>query len=126
MKNYMEFKTKKTGIKFEYTPDTREFPFQQCQNKEINMKFRELHKKIVDEIISFCKENNVVIDEIHLNADGVAGSIPYGSWQACTDSYFGLDKFTDEYKDVISMKKHVTNEEWKQIEAKQEPFLSSM
>ena len=122
----MKLKTKKTGIKLEYTSDTREFPFQQCQDKEINMKFRELHKKIVNEIISFCKENNIVIDEIHLNADGVAGSIPYGEWQACTDSYFGLDKFTDEYWDVISMKKHVTNDEWKTIKSKQEPFLSSM
>lgn len=122
----MDFKTKKTGIKLEYTPDTRKYFGQQCQDDEINKKFRELHKKIIDEIISFCKENNIVVDEIHLNADGVAGSIPYGEWEACTDSYFGLDKFTDEYWDVLSMKKHVTNEEWKQIKAKQEPFLSSM
>ena len=122
----MDFKTKKTGIKLEYTPDTRKYFGQQCQDDGINKKFRELHKKIVNEIISFCKENNIVVDEIHLNADGVAGSIPYGEWEACTDSYFGLDKFTDEYWDVLSMKKHVTNEEWKQIKAKQEPFLSSM
>ena len=122
----MDFKTKKTGIKLEYTPDTRKYFGQQCQDDEINKKFRELHKKIVNEIISFCKENNIVVDEIHLNADGVAGSIPYGEWEACTDSYLGLDKFTDEYWDVLSMKKHVTNEEWKQIKSKQEPFLSSM
>lgn len=122
----MEFKTKKTGIKLEYTPDTRKYFGQQCQDDEINKKFRELHKKIVDEIISFCKENNIIVDEIHLNADGVAGSIPYGEWEACTDSYFGLDKFTDEYWDVINMNKHVNDKEWKIIKAKQEPFLSSM
>ena len=122
----MEFKTKKTGIKLEYTPDTRKYFGQQCQDDEINKKFRELHKKIVDEIISFCKENNIIVDEIHLNADGVAGSISYGKWQACTDSYFGLDKFTDEYWDVINMNKHVDDKEWKIIKAKQEPFLSSM
>ena len=122
----MKLKTKKTGIKLEYTPDTREFPFQQCQDKEINMKFRELHKKIVDEIISFCKENNIIVDEIHLNADGVASSIPYGSWQACTDSYLGLDKFTKDYLDVVSMKKHVDDKEWKRIKASQEPFIYSM
>ena len=122
----MKLKTKKTGIKMEYTPDTREFPFQQCQDKEINMKFRELHKKIVDEIISFCKENNIVIDEIHLNADGVAGSIPYGEWQSCTDSYLGLDKFTEDYCDVVTMKKIVDDKEWKLIKAKQEPFIFSM
>jgi len=122
----MEFKTKKTGIKLEYTPDTRKYFGQQCQDDEINKKFRDLHKKIIDEIISFCKENNIVADEIHLNADGVASSIPYGEWQACTDSYFGLDKFTDEYLDVVSMKKHVDDKEWKMIKAKQEPFIFSM
>lgn len=122
----MKLKTKDTGIKMEYTPDTREFPFQQCQDVEINKKFRELHKKIIDEIISFCKENNIIVDEIHLNADGVVESIPYGEWQACTDSYLGLDKFTDEYLDVVSMKKHVDDKEWKLIKAKQEPFIYSM
>lgn len=122
----MKLKTKDTGIKMEYTPDIREFPFQQCQDVEINKKFRELHKKIVNEIISFCKENNIIVDEIHLNADGVAESIPYGEWQACTDSYFSLEKFTDEYLDVVSMKKHVDDKEWKLIKAKQEPFIFSM
>jgi len=121
----MKLKTKKTGIKMKYTPDKREFPFQQCQDAEINKKFRKLHKKIIDEIISFCKENNIVVDEIHLNADGVSGSIPYGSWQACTDSYFGLNKFTDDYKDIVNMKKIVTNEEFEKIKQKQERFIFS-
>ena len=99
---------------------------QQCQDDKINMKFRELHKKIIDEIILFCKENNIVVDEIHLNADGVVESIPYGEWQSCTDSYFGLDKFTDEYWDVINDRKKVTDKEWKLIKLKQEPFIYSI
>ena len=74
---------------------------QQCQDDEINKKFRELHKKIVDEIISFCKENNIVVDEIHLNADGVAGSIPYREWKPCTDSC--LEFYSDEIPYLISM-----------------------
>lgn len=124
MKNYME--SKKKEIKMSFEPDTRKYFGQQCQDDEINMKFRDLHKKIVNEIIAFCKENNIVVDEIHLNADGVAESIPYGEWQACTDSYFGLDKFTDEYWDVVSMNKQVTDKEWRLIKAKQEPFIFSM
>ena len=118
--------SKKKEIKMSFEPDTRKYYGQQCQDDNINMKFRDLHKKIVNEIIAFCKENNIVVDEIHLNADGVAESIPYGEWQACTDSYFGLDKFSDEYWDVISMNKHVTDKEWKSIKAKQEPFIFSM
>ena len=78
---------------------------QQCQDDEINKKFREFHKKLVNEIIAFCKENNIEIDEFHLNADGVAGSIPYGQWEACTDSCLSFDKFTDSWKEpfLISM-----------------------
>ena len=63
---------------------------QQCQDNTLNQKFRELHHKLVNEIISFCKENNISIDEFHLNADGVLGSIPYGRWEPCTDSCLEL------------------------------------
>ena len=124
-------KDKKTGIKLEYTPDTRKYFGQQCQDDEINKKFRELHKKLVDEIISFCKENNIIVDEIHLNADGVAGSIPYGEWEACTDSYFGLDKFTDEYKKAFlymdrDFLKGKDRRDLDEISLSQEPYLRSM
>ena len=32
---------------------------QQCQDDILNQKFRELHYKLVNEIISFCIENNI-------------------------------------------------------------------
>jgi hypothetical protein len=99
---------------------------QQCQDDTLNQKFRELHYKLVDEIISFCKENNIVIDEFHLNADGVEGSIPFGKWQSCTDSYLSLEKFTEDFKDVVNFRKKVSNDEWEQIKLKQKPFLVSM
>lgn len=60
--------------------------WQTCQDEELNEKFRDFHTKLVNEIISFCKENNIEIDEFSLSADGVLGSIPYGEWQPCTDS----------------------------------------
>lgn len=73
-----------------------------------------------------CKENNIVIDEFHLNADGVEGSIPFGKWQSCTDSYLSLEKFTEDFKDVVNFRKKVSNDEWEQIKLKQKPFLVSM
>ena len=103
----------------------RKYPMQICQDEEITKKFRDLHIEIVNKIISFCKENNIDIDEIHLNADGVSDSIEYGEWQACTDSSFSIIKFTDEYNDVVSLRKHVNEQEWKRIKLEQENYLFS-
>lgn len=122
----MKFKTEKTGIKLEYTPDTRKYPGQQCQNDRINYKFRQLHKHIINDIITFCKAYGITIDEFHMNADGLEDSIKAGSWQACTDSYLSFEKFIDEYKDAISMKKIVSKEEFEKIKMEQEPYLYSM
>ena len=118
--------TKKTGITLSYEPDKRKYPGQQCQNDNINEEFRKLHENIINQIIEFCNKHNITVDEIHLNADGVAGSIPYGSWQACTDSYFGLEKFTEDYKKACSLEVITTKEEFKKLKLKQEPYIYSM
>lgn len=104
----------------------KKYPMQICQDDNLTRKFRELHKELVNKIISFCKENNINIDEFHLNADGVDGSIPYGEWQACTDSRFSMIKFTDEYNDAVSLRKIVDDKEWKRIKLEQENFLFSI
>ena len=104
----------------------KKYPMQICQDDNLTHKFRELHKELVNKIISFCKENNISIDEFHLNADGVDGSIPYGEWQSCTDSAFSMIKFTDEYNDAVSFRKIVDDKEWKRIKLEQENFLFSM
>lgn len=80
-------------IKIELPEDSRKYPGQQCQDNELNKKFRELHKNVVDIIIHFCKENNITINEFHLNADALEDSIKAGSWQSCTDSCLTFDKF---------------------------------
>jgi hypothetical protein len=105
---------------------TKKFPLQICQDEEITKKFRSLHTELVNKVITFCKDNNIVIDEFHLNADELQGSIPYGEWKSCTDSAFSMIKFTDEYNDVVSMKKRVDNDEWKRIKLEQEYYLFSM
>ena len=80
-------------IKFDLPEDNRKYPGQQCQNDKINYKFRQLHKHIINDIITFCNAYHISIDEIHINADGLLGSIECGSWQACTDSCMVFDKF---------------------------------
>ena len=104
----------------------KKYPMQICQDDNLTRKFRELHKELVNKIISFCKENNITIDEFHLNADGVDGSIHYGEWQSCTDSGFSMIKFTDEYNDAVSCRKIVDDKEWKRIKLEQKDFLLSM
>lgn len=113
-------------IKFILPEDNRKYPMQQCQDDLLNQKFRVLHKQIVNAIIQFCKENDIVIDEFQLNAVCLEDSIKAGSWQACTDSCFRFDKFTEEYKDVMSMKKIVSDKEFNRIVANEEAFLISL
>ena len=113
-------------IKFEVPEDTRKYPGQQCQDDLLNQKLRVLHKQIVNAIIQFCKENDIVIDEFQLNADGLPDSIKAGSWQACTDSSLRFEKYSQEYKDVISMKKIVSENEFNKIIANEEPYIYSM
>lgn len=104
----------------------KKFPLQICQDEEITNKFRSLHTELVNKVIAFCKENNIVVDEFHLNADGLQGSIPYGEWESCTDSAFSMIKFTDEYNDVVSLRKIVDDKEWKRIKLKQKNYLFSI
>ena len=75
----------------------RKFPWQQCQNEELNEKFKELHREIVDRIVLFCKENGVEFDNVYLTADGVRFSVQYGEWTAATDSSFSAYCWTPEH-----------------------------
>lgn len=81
----------------------KKFYGQECQDVEITKKFRELHVKIVNEVISFCKDNGITVDEFYLHADGLDESIKFGSWQPATDSQFELvkDAEGDEDKETF-------------------------
>ena len=119
-------------IKFTLPEDNRKYPGQQCQDERLNYKFRRLHLFLVNQVINFCKNNNILIDEFHLNTDNLENSIKAGTWQACTDSCLRFDKFTQEYKDCVSMKDEASIEkikddkEWARIKLEQEPYLVSM
>ena len=104
----------------------KKFYGQQCQDEELTMKFRDLHESLVNQVIAFCKENNIVIDEFHMAADDLSDSIKFGSWQSCTDSSLSFEKFTDEWKDIITMKNVVDDKTYRQVRSEQEPFLFSI
>lgn len=119
-------KDKKIGP-FHYEPDTRKFPGQQCQDEELNKKFRAFHKDLVNQVIKFCKDNNIVIDEFHLDADELDSSIEYGKWVCYTDSSFTFLKYSQEWRDVLNCdKKPKTADEFDRIKSEQEPFMFSM
>ena len=106
--------------------EEKKFYNQQCQDEQINIAFRHLHENLINEIIGFCKAWNVSIDEAYLNADCLEDSIKAGSWQPCTDSSLRFDKFSQEYKDIISNEKNVSEEEFNKILINEKPFLISM
>lgn len=81
-------------LEFQEPKEKKEFYGQVCQDPDTTKKFRDLHKELVDRVIVWCNENNVNIDEFHLHADGIRESIPYASWQPCTDS--GLEMYRNE------------------------------
>ena len=56
------------------------------RDPELHKAFGELHKRIVDMVIQFCKEHDLEVDEFSVGADGLLGSKPFGEWCPCTDS----------------------------------------
>ena len=57
----------------------------------MNEKFYELHKKLVQQVIDYCKENNIKdADTFHLSIDYLQSSIEAGTWHPGTDSAMGL------------------------------------
>lgn len=67
------------------------FMFESNRNPELHTAFSELHEKLVNEIIQFCKEHNLKnVTEVHLSADGLEGSFEYGKWAPATDSSMSL------------------------------------
>lgn len=63
------------------------------RDPKLHEAFSELHHKIIDMIVSFCKEHNLKdVDAVSISADGLTGSIDYGEWTCFTDSSMTLYK----------------------------------
>ena len=78
------------------------YSFQSCQDIDVTDDFRKLHKDIVNQVIKFCRDHDIEIDNFYLSADGVRSSIPYERWQACTDSSFSMYKFDEDHPSMNS------------------------
>ena len=124
-------KNKSTEIHFNDHSDNRKFYGQQCQDERLNYEFRKLHKFLVEQVIIFCKNNNITIDEFKLDADGLPGSIKEGSWQPCTDSGLTFMKYSDDYKKAFwemdrEFLKGKDRRDLDEIYLNQEPFMYSI
>ena len=60
------------------------------RDTELHKAFGELHVKIVNEVIQFCKEHNLDVDAFRVSADGLLSSRDYGEWCPCTDSSMSM------------------------------------
>lgn len=104
--------------------NAEKYSWQQNQDEELQKKFYDLHHKLVDEVISFCKENNLVIDNFRLGADFVQGSIEFGKWCPCTDSSFVIDR--EIATELGKPFNEITNEEFDNFKKNHKPFLYSI
>lgn len=95
MTNVMVMIIEYGGVKNNMEEDKRKYYGQQCQDDDLNIAFKNLHHKLVDEVIGFCKAWNISIDEFNLSADGLEYSIKFGSWHPSTDSSFSFMKFSN-------------------------------
>jgi hypothetical protein len=108
-------------IKGEFADNLREqigeikkkYPWQTCQDDELDKKFCVLHHTLVNQIVEFCLENDIKIDDVHLDIDGLRDSIMFGQWAAATDSSMTMYRFDDEHPH-------------RQNRSEIEPFLCSM
>ena len=66
------------------------FESEKNRNPELHKAFGELHKKIVDEVIQFCKKYNLEVQEFHVGADGIRDSRDFGEWTCFTDSSMSM------------------------------------
>ncbi len=58
--------------------NTQTYELQQCQDDSLTKSFNKLHEDLVNMIISWCKKNNVEIDDFNLSGDELIDSIKYG------------------------------------------------
>lgn len=74
------------------------YEWDEWQDENINEKLNYLHRLIMQEIVDFCKRNNIDANYVSLDADMLIDSINAGKWHPGTDSSLVL---FDKNKDVI-------------------------
>lgn len=74
------------------------YEWDEWEDESLNEKLNYLHRLIMQEIIDFCKRNNIEADYVSLDADRLLDSISVGKWHPGTDSALVL---FDKNKDTI-------------------------
>lgn len=74
------------------------YEWDEWEDELIDEKMNYLHRLIMQEIIDFCKRNNIEADYVSLGADHLLDSINVGKWHPGTDSALVL---YDKNKDCI-------------------------
>lgn len=72
------------------------FETEKNRDPKLHEAFGELHHKIVNMVVQFCKEHDLDVDEFSISADGILGSKPYGEWTCFTDSSMNMFTFAKD------------------------------
>lgn len=67
------------------------YPYQISQDPDLKKRFDGLHKDIMENVIEFCRDNGIEIDEFFIQADGMKESIRAGRWSPVTDSVCAME-----------------------------------
>lgn len=74
------------------------YEWDEWENESLNEKLNYLHRLIIQEIVDFCRRNNIAADTVTLRADHLLDSINAGKWHPGSDSALVL---LDENKECI-------------------------
>lgn len=80
------------------------FSREKNRDPELHKAFGDLQERIVNEVIRFCRDHDLDVNEFSIRADGLRGSKPFGEWKAGTDScmeMFNMRHDPDLDMDVI-------------------------
>jgi len=81
-----------------YLSQAHYYELDEPEDEDIKEKFYHLHHLIIQEVIDFCKRNNLNPDYVTLMTDGFQDSIKVGKWIAGTDSCLAI---MDEERKII-------------------------
>ena len=66
------------------------------RDPELHKAFGQLHHKIVNMVVAFCKEHDLNVDEVSIGIDGILGSKDYGEWTCFTDSSMSMTEIKED------------------------------
>lgn len=82
--------------KHKISPIKEDLGYTEPEKKTTKEHIKELQERLVQTCIDYINEKGLDdIYQVRFNADSLAESAKYGSWQSCTDSYIGVEGIRD-------------------------------